>query len=730
MNRAYFPISITDGKVALTDAQKFAFVSGMLAGLKFGNKSGVNPYRIGTLYPIRTGDGGGIGLSACDTLFEDGVYTYRIPISCTNVDTSYAGFGIKLSYDASRVSVLSITKGNIGDLSDVFIGHGSCFARCICGDYEVIEGETEAYIKAIEPRTEYNFEQIVCWLTVRVLQAPTVDNPIIFHFEGTNGNDYNASALYHWSYYPEAEGYILSLITPIVNKDFKISGTISQYGTSIDVKPPFTSPAIPSDFVRIGSSLANAAIVFCSINLVTAKSADFSFNRLTFDLSITSDVQAQWLDFVINESEDFIRIFYNNTGTDLTPSVPWSFTTELEYRNGHGEIVEPSEPWDLKIVHVTVSFEQYVQNVKLCLGACRVLIRHPWIEQFNTIMCSHTKIWDDLSGDYIDIDSIGGNIYWPPNSGGGGSGGGGGGFGGYGGGGTSFAGSVFSSSDTVLWVGSDGQWVSIPLQAGWNYVSGFIPTASSGELEFIVENGYIYIPIGFQIEVYPNANAYNLAPNFKIYEQVSFIDDYAIELFIPPVPPAPFDGNLLDEVELEDDYVFVLKPIHTDSLPSIDGTSFEDAYSIDTININIKYKDVIDTIEFRDTLLVEGPEHFDPDSIFEDITYADAYSLDIKRISYKNIDKVDEILMEDVYSVLIEGIIPPVNIDSIEDTFEYIDKLNILSKIIGKKTELNSDSASFNDVFAYNTKRLTYTYKTFADEVNITDVYSIERSVV
>jgi hypothetical protein len=156
-----------------------------------------------------------------------------------------------------------------------------------------------------------------------------------------------------------------------------------------------------------------------------------------------------------------------------------------------------------------------------------------------------------------------------------------------GGGGVSGGGSIWSSTEQVIWIKYDGAPAyPVYLKPGYNDVRFWIPTIFpentwvEAKLE-IIATGYILIPAGFEWEVITGENVPPAPPNSKRIDKIKFIDLYDVVINYVPVPVD--DQNVIDNVTFKDVYDTNIRTIDTDTADNIDGITFKDISDIDLI---------------------------------------------------------------------------------------------------------------------------------------------------
>lgn len=598
----------------LTPSERFNLISGMLAGLRIGSKLSEADSLHTTLDPIGIGGLGKIGITANDVYLEENQVNIRVPVSTHDVDIKYSGFSLRFSYPNNLLKLNSIESSGFVELEGTVIGGGMGYTRGM-----------------LESPATTTTENILCYLDFTVLIPPATTNDfieVVFETK-SSGADNSYTSLTTWWYREEVGDYVFHTITPTVNKGFKIyskepKDVISSIGDSNFV-PSVPSPSFCGlGISRLDSNGKGLLPIYC--NYTPGSSIpDFAYNAFAFSMILGNGVNPRILFGGVHEGI--------NSGSRL-----WVPNYSIKYYDESGE-VSAGEPYlyaDLTITgalikrstdsegNVIIEYSEPIQG-NATVGALFVnyigfdvdtAIREEVFiyksELYNYSVTS--AVSDDVSITSLPVSSINGLIYYNTNPGSfGGSGGGLGGWGG--GGGISGGGGIYSGGGGIIWVGSDGVFVPVELQPGYNDVEVFIPTISDKPIEdgFIEivspEGSYILIPGGFTWtvvappEYVPTLSEPFLMETYKFYE----LFDYDIETGPEPPQPPSFDvDSIIDFYALEDIYDSSIQTIEIrDDDISVNTWSFIDYYDTEITTLTLKFEDNLDTFSFNELYDIE-----------------------------------------------------------------------------------------------------------------------------
>lgn len=553
-------------KYELTNGEKFALVCGMLAGLRLQDKTQPPSQVTVTLEPIGINDLGTIGLMAEDVEYT-GINKISIPVITHDVDTSYSGFSLRVTYDSSRIVINSISDGDFGPLQGTSIQSGIAYTRCM-----------------LEKGKFKNEPCIMCWLNCTIVSPPTKGNPIELTFANSTGYNPSYCSLLTWVLNETDGNYYSYFITPTVNKGCKITSedlpsTESNLGSETQTSALASPSLIAMGTTVIHPGRQGLVPIYTNCNL----NDDFVYNGFI----LKAIIPKQWLG-ILSE------IGVGSTGE-------WTITYTPEY-DADGNLVLNifGSRAEAKADNSTVGF------IRFFLSAAAT-----------SIECIVENNYSELTGPYGALGVIRGDGYigYPPprstgKGGGGGYGGGssgwgsGGGAGGGSGGGVYGSGTIWSSCSQDIWINiGGGNSYPIHVEPGYNHVYIWVPTIYPEDkwietTPTIEAPGYILIPGGFEWETIINPAAPLGLSSPRITERFEIKDIFDIEK-ITPEPPINLD-EILDEYNIEDINSLTVEEINTLLQVFIDSFEINDTLKDELINIIVSDSDFSDNIELHD----------------------------------------------------------------------------------------------------------------------------------
>jgi hypothetical protein len=586
----------------------------MLVGLRLQDKTQPPDQVTVTLEPIGVNGLGTIGLMAEDVQYT-GVNKISIPVITHDVDTSYSGFSLLVSYNNSQIVINSISDGDFGTLQGTDLQNGRAYTRCLLD-----KGEFK------------NEPCIVCWLNCTIITPPTAGKPIELKFESSTGYDPRYCSLLTWVKNETDGEYYSYFITPTLNKGCKITSDEVPFNTSNLGDETQSSAVASPSLIAMGTTIIypgsqGLVPIYTNCNL----NDKFVYNGFR----LRAIVPVRWLSIL------------SEIGVVSTGEWTVSYTKEYD-TDGNLVLNITGSRAEAKADNSTVGF------IRFFLSATAT-----------SIGCVVGNAYSELTGPYGALGVIKGDgaLYYPPDTGGGGGGGGyggstgwgsGGGAGGGSGGGTYGSGEIWSSSSQDIWVDmGDGNKYPIHLNPGSNKVYIWIPAIYPEDLWIettpqIEAPGYILIPGGFEWETVIKPEAPLELSSPRITERFEIKDVFDIEK-ISPEPPINLD-DILDEY------------------------SIEDISSLTVEEIDILYKKFIENFEIQDMFNIDiehGPTTYDEANI-DEISIEDRTSQTLVNLDIINTPNEESMELNDVIDIDIKR--PPTTYDEVNvDTVEIND---------------------------------------------------------
>lgn len=613
---------INNIKIELTDSEKFAFIAGLIAGLKLQDKNASPGEITVTLDPIGVNGLGTIGLMAEDIQYT-GINKLRIPVVTHDVDIEYSGFSLLVSYNNSKIVINSIESGEFGELDYTNINNGKAYARCM-----LPEGEFK------------NKPMIVCWLNCTIVSPPTSGNPIELKFENKTGYDPDYCTLLTWVLNEVDNKYYSYFITPTVNKGCKImTDKRDDTETSIGDEQQISTNASPS-LIAMGTTVIypgkqGLVPIYTNCN----KNDNFPYN----EFKLRAKVEDQWLS-IISE------IGVSGTGE-------WTLSKSESYDEQGNLILDiVGNRKEAKVDNSTAGFIRFLLAESATYIDCLVI----------------NEISQLINGDKsLDVIKGDGYIGYPPPKNGQGFGGGssgwgsGSGAGGSTGGGMTGSGNIWSGSSQDIWVDlGNGNKYPVHLEPGDNNVNIWIPNIRPEDTweettPSIEAPGYILIPGGFEWETNINPDAPLGLSSPRIIDRFEIKDVYDIE--IETVEPPVDVDNIIQEIKMMD--FNDIDTINADILINevIESFGIEDIFDIDIETLPIEPitydENAIDNINIEDTIkttlvnltIIDNPET-------EQLNLEDVASYEALNVKINNTSQSEDIVIDDFYDYdLIKG---------------------------------------------------------------------------
>lgn len=579
----------------LTDGEKFALICGMLAGMKLQDKTQPPSQVEVVLEPIGVNGHGHIGMLAEDIEYK-GINKIRIPVVTHDVDREYSGFSLSVSYDSSRITVQSITEGDLGPLQYTDINSGKAFA------YTMLD------------KGQFKKEPcILCWLDCLIIKPPTLGNPIELKFNNSSGYDPNYCTLLTWVLNDIDGEYYSYFITPTINKGCNItSEEVEESESNLGQEQQIATLASPS-LIALGTSYIEPGGIGL-VPIYTNSSEDDEFEYNQFKLRVVID--RAWLDVLAPQAV---------IGID-----GWGIKAEMNEDDNDNIVIdifgyrnEPIKGND------TVGYISFFLSKTAVSISCKV-------ENTLSKLIGPTGELSVVQGDGFLIYPIpeGGSL---SGIGGGGSYGWGNGLGigGGSGGGMSGSGKIWSSTEQDIWIDlGNGNKYPVHLMPGDNdvhvWIPNIVPKDTWEETQVtIIAPGYILIPGGFtwQTIIKPEASDLIGLSSPRITERFEIKDLYDVEI-ITSEPPVDLD-NLIDRIILEDNVV------------------------LDSLTVKLLYEKFIDTFEMNDILEAEL-ESKEPDGErdrIENVNIEDSIKYTLVNLSILNEPQNEQLGIEDVSEI-------------------------------------------------------------------------------
>ena len=676
----------------LTNGEKFALVCGMLAGLRLQDKTQPPSQVTVTLEPIGINGLGTIGLMAEDVQYT-GVNKISIPVITHDVDTSYSGFSLLVSYDNGQIVINSISDGDFGTLQGTSIQSDKAYTRCM-----------------LDKGKFKNEHCIMCWLNCTIVTPPTKGNPIEIKFENSTGYNPNYCSLLTWVLNETDGNYYSYFITPTVNKGCKItSDELPSNESNLGDETQTSALASPS-LIAMGTTVIypgkqGLVPIYTNCNL----NDDFVYNGFI----LKAVIPEKWLS-ILSE------IGVGSTGE-------WTITYTIEYDTDGNLILNIIGSRDeAKADNSTVGFIRFFLS-----------------EEATSIECIVENAYSELTGPYGALGVIKGDGYIgypPPPSGGGGSGygggssgwGSGGGAGGGSGGGTYGSGTIWSGSSQDIWIDmGGGNKYPIHLEPGYNDVNVWIPTIYPEDkwvetTPTIEAPGYILIPGGFEWETTINPAAPLGLSSPRITERFEIKDVFDIEK-ITPEPPINLD-EILDEYNIVDINSLTVEEINILLQIFIDNFEINDTLKEEIINIIVSDSDFSDNMELQDVFDIEKITPEPPinlDEILDEYNIVDINSLTVEEINillqiFIDNFEINDTLKEEIINIIVSD-------SDFSDNMELQDIFDIdIEHPPNTYNEANIDELSIEDTISTTLVNLSIINTPTEEPMELEDLTSQE----
>lgn len=628
-----------------TDNQWYCFICGLYSGLRLrqiDNEYDVPEFEYGAnIKPITSNISATIGLQIGKVLGKQGD-TVLVPVFTHHVNTAYSGFTARISYDTSRLRVLTIVSsgfasvGPVGSGADIEYQISSGVIQVVC---------TFDYGVSITNQADVLF-YIQCSVTGEVYE----DNPATLRF--VNGGFTNMNYTTMLTYIVVGTEPVLYFITPLDNINGGIYSELSQTEMKLEgssAAPPWAGSVVQGGYAHILPGGTGSFYVYAVVRDDPELGAPFPFDELRCGVSVGSDA-------IITD----VRLF-NGTGSYSNATFVQNPTREGGF---YGIMME-----------VTVKVKEEKENYKVP----PYIPIHPTFGILKNYATGYTYTLNTVDGIIFTNPPPPGKPFW----------GSGYGSGGFGFGGVSVTASVWSPGVGALQVGighndnkfgSGGELMgpTVSLHPGWNHISVVVPGSilpgvsggSGGEppgdngydITISVPDGtYIFIPVGgFQWVIIPGDDKPpdKLEPPSAIketfkkshFDGLKFRDEIVVQLE-QGHEPTNVDG-LIDEIEFTDyqlTEIQMLEPVYSNINDEIEIVDFESwLYKA----LTIKDSNQVDEIEFTDFAVAafsqETPD-LQADEV-ENLVIQDISDYQVVELTIKEGGEVDQVQFSDTES--------------------------------------------------------------------------------
>lgn len=628
-----------------TDNQWYCFICGLYSGLRLRQidyEYDVPEFEYGAnIKPITSNVSATIGLQIGKVLGKQGD-TVSVPVFTHHVNTAYSGFTARISYDTSRLRVLTIASSGFGSVGPV--GSGADI------EYQISSGVIQVvctfdYGVSITNQADVLFF-IECLVTGEVYE----DNPATLRF--VNGGFTNMNYTTMLTYIVVGTEPVLYFITPLDNINGGIYSELSQIEMKLEgssAAPSWAGSVVQGGITNILPGGTGTFNVYAVVRDDPELGAPFPFDELRCGVSVGSDA-------IIMD----VKLF-NGTGSYSNATFVQNPTREGGF---YGIMME-----------VTVRVREETESYKV---PAHIPI-HPTFGILKNYATGYTYALTTVDG-YISTEPPPpGKPFW----------GSGYGSGGFGFGGVSVTASVWSPGVGALQVGvghndnkfgSGGELMgpTVSLHPGWNNISVVVPGSilpgvsggSGGEppgdngydITISVPDGtYIFIPVGgFQWVIIPGDDKPpdKLEPPSAIketfkkshFDGLKFRDEIVVQLE-QGHEPTNVDG-LIDEIEFTDyqlTEIQMLEPVYSNINDEIEIVDFESwLYKA----LTIKDSNQVDEIELTDFAVAvfsqETPDLQADEA--ENLVIQDISDYQVVELTIKEGGEVDQVQFSDTES--------------------------------------------------------------------------------
>ena len=607
-----------------TDNQWYCFICGLYSGLRLRQidyEYDVPEFEYGAnIKPITSNVSATIGLQIGKVLGKQGD-TVLVPVFTHDVNTAYSGFTARISYDTSRLRILTIVSsgfasvGPVGSGADIEYQISSGVIQVVCTfDYGVSITQAK------------DLFYIQCLVTGEVYKG----DPATLRF--VNGGFTNMNFTTMLTYIVVGTEPVLFFITPLNNINGGIYSELSRTEVKLEASsaaPSWADSVVQGGYANILPGQTGSFYVYAVVRYDPELGAAFPFDELRCGVSVGSDA-------VIMDAR-----LINGTGSYSNATFVQNPTCE----GGFSGIM----------MEVTVRVREDTEYHKVPDS----IPIHP----------TFGILRNYATGDTYNLKTVDGYINTvPPRTGGGG---------------VVVSGKVWASGEGEIQIGigpndnapGDGEMdimgPTVPVQPGWNDITVVIPgsilpgISGSGSVEPPGDNGYditisvpdgtyIFIPVGgFQWVIIspdkpepPSA----IKETFKKahFDGLKFRDEIVVQLE-QGHEPTNIDG-LIDEIEFTDyqlTEIQVLEPVYSNINDEIEIVDFESCLFK---ALTIKDSNQVDGIEFTDFAVAvfsqETPD-LQADEV-ENLVIQDISDYQVVELTIKEGGGVDQVQLSDI----------------------------------------------------------------------------------
>ena len=628
-----------------TDNQWYCFICGLYSGLRLrqiDNDYDVPEFEYGAnIKPITSNVSATIGLEIGRVLGKQGD-TVLVPVFTHHVNIAYSGFTARISYDTSRLRVLTIVSSGFASVGPV--GSGADI------EYQISSGVIQVVCTFDYGVSITNQADVLFYIQCSVTGEVYKDNPATLRF--VNGGFTNMNFTTMLTYIVVGTEPVLYFITPLDNINGGIYSELSQTEMKLEgssAAPPWAGSVVQGGHTNILPGGTGSFYVYAAVRDDPELGAPFPFDELRCGVSVGSGA-------IITD----VRLI-NGTGSYSNATFVQNPTREGGF---YGIMMEV-------FVRVLEETESYKVPSYIPI--------HPTFGILKNYATGYTYTLNTVDGFISTVPPLPGKPFWGHYE-----------SGGFGFGGVSVTVSVWASGVGALQVGigsNDNRPVgggmdimgpTVSLHPGWNHITAVIPGSilpgvsggSGGSGEPPGDNGYditisvpdgtyIFIPVGgFQWVIIPGDDKPpdKLEPPSAIketfkkahFDGLKFRDEIVVQLE-QGHEPTNVDG-LIDEIEFTDyqlTEIQILEPVYSNINDEIEIVDFESwLYKA----LTIKNSNQVDEIEFTDFAVAvfsqETPD-LQADEV-ENLVIQDISDYQVVELTIKEGGGVDQVQLSDV----------------------------------------------------------------------------------
>ena len=626
----------------VTDNQWYCFICGLYSGLRLRQidyEYDVPEFEYGAnIKPITSNISATIGLEIGRVLGKQGD-TVLVPVFTHHVNTPYSGFTARISYDTSRLRVLTIVSSGFGSVGPV--GSGADI------EYQISSGVIQVVCTFDYGVSITNQADVLFYIQCSVTGEVYKDNPATLRF--VNGGFTNMNYTTMLTYIVVGTEPVLYFITPLDNINGGIYSELSQTEIKLEgssAAPPWAGSVVQGGYAHILPGGTGSFYVYAVVRDDPELGAPFPFDELRCGVSVGSDA-------IITDAK-----LFNGTGSYSNATFVQNPTREGGF---YGIMME-----------VTVRVREETESYKVP----SYIPIHPTFGILKNYATGYTYTLNTVDGFISTVPPPPGKPFWGHYD-----------SGGWGFGGVAVSGRVWAAGTGALQVGvghndnkfgSGGELMgpTVSLHPGWNNISVVVPGSilpgvsggSGGEppgdngydiIISVPDGTYIFIPVGgFQWVIIPGDDKPpdKLEPPSAIketfkkahFDGLKFRDEIVVQLE-QGHEPTNIDG-LIDEIEFTDyqlTEIQVLEPVYSNINDEIEIVDFESCLFK---ALTIKDSNQVDGIEFTDFAVAvfsqETPD-LQADEV-ENLVIQDISDYQVVELTIKEGGGVENLVIQDI----------------------------------------------------------------------------------